>query len=607
MAKTKNQKGWADIVDCSAIIARPCPILADQCQPGFLEYADNKSNNYTYAYHTAYNRADEVEDSGFKKYIMERFNMTDIEYRSLVSSVTGQKSSELTRKEKYEAEINECLEQLQDKDITKKERFDLTRKIANKKRSIERYQTYGTLGLMRGLTKEHNKIHQTEHWLPVFEKQLEALESVDTMCFTETQKKEHMELISEKKKEIEKLLKQKEDASKKSIQKKEELKEKRKLQCFLMGEANQKGNRFVDFVDIVNGKVTLKITKSEHFDITFKVPYNYKKEFEILQKLIDTKEISVSVSFDRNKFTFFFDLAKVQGYAYDEKSYRKDKKEIKQQQLPKEVESEKIKKCAAEYHRLQKEHMLEGKIANRALAFDNDPDTIGWSVVELDEKVECGYRIIAGGELSLEQYMKKTGRASSDKRQKRSVRRKKTALYLALKDLFSIGLHYKCSEIIRENLDGISDKKSEIKEANRKNKNLWCRTIIEKKTTYYCAKYGFSHIKINAAYSTFIGNIQHQEFADPTAASIEIGRRGLMRYIKGSFFPVVTPKDRDTMRRLFTEQTRVAPNKTGTDGLPALNADSSWVDYYKSYKALFPKNKKSDFERRYRTSRDAAS
>ena len=73
MAKTKNQKGWADIVDCSAIIARPCPILADQCQPGFLEYADNKSNNYTYAYHTAYNRGDEVEDSGFKKYIMDLF------------------------------------------------------------------------------------------------------------------------------------------------------------------------------------------------------------------------------------------------------------------------------------------------------------------------------------------------------------------------------------------------------------------------------------------------------------------------------------------------------------------------------------------------------
>ena len=71
--------------------------------------------------------------------------------------------------------------------------------------------------------------------------------------------------------------------------------------------------------------------------------------------------------------------------------------------------------------------MLEGKIANRALAFDNDPDTIGWSVVELDEKEESGYRIIAAGELSLERYMKKPGRASSDKRQKRFVRRKKTA------------------------------------------------------------------------------------------------------------------------------------------------------------------------------------
>lgn len=490
-ANSKNQKGWSTTEECSSVIARPCPILADQCQPGFMEYADKKSNNFTYAYHIAYNRVDEVEDPGFKKYIMEHFNMTVIEYRSLVSSATGQKSSELTRKKKYEAEIDECIEELKDEKLTKKDRFDLTRKIANKKRSIERYQTYGTLRLMQELTKEHNKILYAEHWIPVFEKQLEELKSVDTVCFTETQKKKHMKLIDEKKKEIEKLHKQKEDASKKSVQKKEELVERRKLQCFLMGEANQKGNRMVDFVDFTNGKATLKITKSEHFDIAFKVPDNYRKEFEILQKLVDDKEIPVSVSFDRNTITFFFDLAKVNGYAFDEKNYRKDKKEIKKQQLPEEVESEEIKKCAAGYHRQREKHMLEGKIAHRALAFDNDPDTIGWSVVELDKKEESGYRIITGGELSLEKYMKKTHRASSDKRQKRFVRRKKTALYLALKDLVTIALHYKCSEIIRENLDGISDTKSEIKEANRKNKNLWCRTIIEKKTKYYCAKYGF--------------------------------------------------------------------------------------------------------------------
>jgi hypothetical protein len=53
-------------------------------------------------------------------------------------------------------------------------------------------------------------------------------------------------------------------------------------------------------------------------------------------------------------------------------------------------------------------------------------------------------------------------------------------------------------------------------------------------------------VKVNAAYSSTIGNIVHHECPDPIAASMEIARRGIeSRVVKGSkkFYPPLVKKE----------------------------------------------------------------
>jgi len=63
--------------------------------------------------------------------------------------------------------------------------------------------------------------------------------------------------------------------------------------------------------------------------------------------------------------------------------------------------------------------------------------------------------------------------------------------------------------------------------------------------TRMLAKYG-KVVKVNAAYSSTIGNIVHSEYPDPIAASMEIARRGIeSRVVKGSkrFYPQLVSKE----------------------------------------------------------------
>ena len=94
---------------------------------------------------------------------------------------------------------------------------------------------------------------------------------------------------------------------------------------------------------------------------------------------------------------------------------------------------------------------------------------------------------------------------------------------------------------------------------------------------------------INPVYSSFIGNIQYN-YVDAVNASIEIGRRGLFKYIKGTFYPHIRCKDLDTMEAKFGID---VPNGTSFD----------WVGMYKSLKNSFPCS--NEFSHRLRTTLNA--
>ena len=60
-------------------------------------------------------------------------------------------------------------------------------------------------------------------------------------------------------------------------------------------------------------------------------------------------------------------------------------------------------------------------------------------------------------------------------------------------------------------------------------------------------------IEVNPCYSSFIGNIMYNYF-DPANAAIEIGRRGIIKYIKNNcLYPKLTNTIIDTVVERFPE------------------------------------------------------
>ena len=104
-------------------------------------------------------------------------------------------------------------------------------------------------------------------------------------------------------------------------------------------------------------------------------------------------------------------------------------------------------------------------------------------------------------------------------------------------------------------MEDLNFKSKEIKETNkefnRKTKNIWNRTFQTNLIAKYCNMSGIQLIEVNPCYSSFIGNIIYNYF-DPVNASIEIGRRGMFKYMKGnSIYPKITSTIIDTMMERF--------------------------------------------------------
>ena len=102
-----------------------------------------------------------------------------------------------------------------------------------------------------------------------------------------------------------------------------------------------------------------------------------------------------------------------------------------------------------------------------------------------------------------------------------------------------------------------------------------------------CNEKGIILEEVNPCYSSFIGNIQYG-YIDSVNASIEIGRRGLLKYVSGTFYPHITEDDIHTM-----------VSKFGID--VEYNSSCNWVSMYKFLVQSF---NGIEFSQRLRTSLD---
>ena len=71
---------------------------------------------------------------------------------------------------------------------------------------------------------------------------------------------------------------------------------------------------------------------------------------------------------------------------------------------------------------------------------------------------------------------------------------------------------------------------------NRLTKNKWKREALVSALHKHCLLNRIDFIEVNPVYSSFIGNVLHNA-PDPIAASLEIARRAMFKYIKGQFYP----------------------------------------------------------------------
>lgn len=481
-----------------------------------MDLIQSKSIQYSYAFRYLYKTIDLSNDKNHINYVKNRFKLTYYEYTSLVTMVKANIKANTTCKEQTAERINQLTDELYNNtDLSKRDKFKLFRKIQYLKHSVNSECVFGGKPLLQKITREYNKganknVNKLRNWLKEYR-----------------YKRNNMPFV-------------------------------------IVGEANQKGNRFYDLSELQNGIIIYKPQKGIKCEIRFKISKNQLRDLAKLSELSENKNIPITVACNTEYIYFTYDEEKLNGYSINEVERRKEVNEIKKQRYNKEHEKELIKNVYRKYYDEQLQRKLNGKLPNRCCAVDLNSTNIGYSILDLDK--DNNIHIIHCGCFDLSKLCVKLGKNTDSREQKHQNNKRKYEITVILKKLFNIVSHYKCCKFIMEELSLHSDDKLN-RESNRKIKNIWNRELITNIIHRRCNEKGIILELINPCYSSFIGNIQY-DYIDPINASIEIGRRGLLKYTSGTFYPHITENDIHTVKAKF-----------GVD----VEYDSScnWVNLYK--------------------------
>jgi len=284
---------------------------------------------------------------------------------------------------------------------------------------------------------------------------------------------------------------------------KEDYQLKRISSLNVQGEYLVQGNRSFTLDLIENNRIILKLNRKVHIDLFIpKLRKNYQKLLYKLEELNGTKWGE-------------------KGYTY---SVRFDTKNI---YITFEEFVEDVLNLNPERH----------------IGIDMNPDSIGVSVLEKDV-------VIHAVEYSLKPIFDKIfdeNNAASSTRMKYLHNKLRFETFEISKSITELAKRFECKSVSIENLKfkqkvSIEQKYNHI--GNRKNKNLWKRELFVSNLTKRLSIYGIDLYKVMPAYSSFVGNMQH-DFTDPVNASVEIARRGYEWNVlknKKSFYPELVVK-----------------------------------------------------------------
>jgi IS605 OrfB family transposase len=280
---------------------------------------------------------------------------------------------------------------------------------------------------------------------------------------------------------------------------KEEYQLKRILPLTIQGEVLQKGNRCFNLDIIENNKIIFKLNRNYHIELQLpKLRTNIKNKLIKLQLLNDEMGYTYQIKLDLSNIYISFEEFKQEIMTLNE---------------------------------------------NRHLGIDLNPDTIGITILDND-------KIIHAQEFSLKPIFKKifNENLASDSDKMRYFQNKlQFETYEISKQITKLATHFNCKTVYIEDLkfkQKLSGDQKYNRIGNRKNKNLWKKELFKQNLEKRLVMNGIKLYSVNPAYSSFIGNLQHN-YTDAVNASIEIARRGFEYRIKKNktkFYPVLIVK-----------------------------------------------------------------
>lgn len=298
------------------------------------------------------------------------------------------------------------------------------------------------------------------------------------------------------------------------IEKIKQWKEKRLRNFYSVGNSRDKGNVFFDF-DFNNKQIIFKPSRTTRINIEIKPTKAQKKELEQLQTSIDLKELPVTVYLSSNKISIIFSSERLNNFNFKENDYKKEIRNIKS--------NDERSKLWIVYKKEQEQRKMFRKLDDVYCGIDLNPDYIGMSIRNKT-------KILFTKCYDLKSILKNTKDNNTT-----TIKYNLAHIY---KDIFKICSHYKVSRFITEELFFKHDE-TKPKSFKRKTQNLWCREFQKDLIQKYTECLGIIHIEINPAYSSFVGNMVYECF-DPVAASLEICRRGMIKYktcLKEDWYP----------------------------------------------------------------------
>ena len=305
-------------------------------------------------------------------------------------------------------------------------------------------------------------------------------------------------------------------------------KEARQMPITSIGEAPQRGNRKFT-LDIANNSVLFKPSKGEHYYLDIYYGENQKAILQEIQRAMEEKQMPVTIGLNNKYLYITYDEEFLAGYAFNSKEYFKELKTVPKEDKP-------LRKTIFKKHKAIQDGKKDiGKLSRRYLTTDLNPDVIAINIADkLNERGDL--KILTTKCFMLNHLSQRLRLSSTNPEQVYQNNKRKYEITEIWKEIFKMAAHYRVRYFVMEDLDFKPNKKEKntTKEFHRKTKNLWHRTLTTQLIKKYCNILGITLIEVTPCYSSFIGNLIYSDTYDPVAASLELARRGMVKFTKNS-------------------------------------------------------------------------